>query len=233
MYYDLNYLFKDKGSEHTWIFLPGWAMDSRIFNTFDCGHNMLLINQLDPINYVTQLEDLLDSMSLNSFSLFGYSLGGFQAAHFLNSTTKKATRLVLCGVQKQYSNEAIAPLMQQLETDKETTLKGFYSYCFNTADDYKLFSEQFETALISLFDAPYLQGHLKTLVEVPITSLPSETIFIHGAKDGVAPISSTKRLSKRLNRPLEIIDDCGHFLFFKQRMCRRVEQLLQQPDTVG
>jgi pimeloyl-ACP methyl ester carboxylesterase len=227
MPYELKYRFVDKGSDHTWLFLPGWAMNSRIFDHISCKDNMLLIDQLDPVEFSTQLELLLTKKLITSFSLFGFSLGGFQAASLLENSDYKASRVILCGIQKRYRPDVIFAIKQQLDQNKKDTLSGFYRNCFSNKKDYDDFSNKFENDFIAQFDSSYLQLHLDTLISAPIKTINcDDSTMIHGNIDAITPISSSKSLAKRLDCTLTIIEDCGHYLFFNPNGCLQVEALL-------
>lgn len=214
MSYPIKWRYIDKQSKHTWLVLPGWAMNSTIFNTLHLPGNIILIDQVDPRNYLNQIQKLLKNVSC--FSILAYSLGAFQAVKLSQETEHIPQKMILCSAQSAYSTDSITLTKKAIIKNKSYFLSNFYKNCFYNNEDYLKFKKQFEDQFLNLFSEDYLIEHLDTLTKDPILNISDkiETKLIHGQEDRITPLISAKRLAKKLNLPLKTIPNCGHYLFF-------------------
>lgn len=204
--------FHNQNADLTWIFLPGWGMDGRIFSHLQGPFNRLIIHHFRKGHYLSDIDTLLSTLPITPLSLCGYSLGGFIAVALLNQMKQSFQKVVLAGIAPSYPLERLRTIHKHLEKNHRAYMKQFYKAACHGSNAYALFKSQFQDALLERFSKDQLQDSLSLLGTLDIHTLPKHPNLhvIHGAKDIICEANQLRRISG-LRNP-KIIPTTGHFL---------------------
>ncbi|MDP3789036.1 MAG: alpha/beta hydrolase [Candidatus Omnitrophota bacterium] len=150
----------DRGRKGTVALIPGWATDYRIFDSLDLDFNYLVPLDFLPFDFEEALLGAVKSANIGKVSLFGWSLGGFQAAAFASKHKDLVDRLVLVSIRKAYPSEELTKIEDRLKTNRKGYLYKFYSSCLPEKDEFARFKSTLLRYYCQKMDLDYL---LKTL----------------------------------------------------------------------
>lgn len=206
----------DRGFKETLVLIPGWATDYRIFYDLDWGYNYFFAVRCSPLNFVRQLKEALDKLSLNKVSILGWSQGAFLSADFAQGYPEYINKCFLLSIRKRFDSDRLKEIERKLKKNKRAYLYKFYETGFSPKkEDFA----QFKKYLLK----DYLNGmELKDLIEglnylsqaeIKTQSLAKieRITIIHGREDKVAPFEEAKDIAKGLPQAEFVpLDKTGH-----------------------
>jgi pimeloyl-ACP methyl ester carboxylesterase len=231
-----DFKFVDRGFKKALVLLPGWASDWRIFNTLDLGYNYIFSLNFSPEEFAKRLLGFLEQRKCDKISLFGWSLGGFQAAEFAGQYPQKVDELNLLAVRRKYEPALLRDIADKLRKNKRAFLSRLYPECFSS-DDRAAF-EWFRDNLLRDYSEnlaldDLIKG-LEYLSAAQITPEPLHKIkrirIFHGSDDKVAPVEEARSIAAKLPQAEFVcFQGCGHMPFLNSRF--KMEFINGQPKN--
>jgi pimeloyl-ACP methyl ester carboxylesterase len=216
--------FIDRSFNDPLLLLPGWATDSRIFDTLDLPYNYILADNIRPFEFEANVREYLAAHNIDAISIFGWSIGGFLAAEFAGKHPGLIKELFLVGVRRKYDKHSIEIIKETLNKSKSGYLYGFYRDIFSKdeAQGLRNFKKGLMRDLIDSLELSYLQEGLDYLkdaefrVHGPGSRVP--VTFIHGEFDKIAPIEEVVSLHESLPGSRFVrVDGAGHAPFLSSK----------------
>lgn len=174
--------------------------------------------------FIEFLQDFLDKLNIQNFSLVGSSFGGWMAMEFAMRFSRRVDKLVLAAPAglMQFSTHVLDEyIMAALYPTRENTLKAFMDMAFNpdivTEDTVADFVNRmrlpnakyaFMSTLLGIRDSPTLNERLPKIL------MP--TLFIWGKNDNMIPLQCLKDYTQAPRAELVVINDCGHSPFVEK-----------------
>jgi len=194
----------DRGFREIMLLIPGWATDYKIFANLDISYNYLLPTKFYPFDFVRELSRWLEEHSVNTISLFGWSLGGFLAYDFASKNPICVNDLILVSIRKRFKSKEIDGVRVKLKKNKRAYLFKFYLECFSPTDTEGLtwFKKHLLRKYIEQTDLKGLLSGLDYLWQARIhpeslTDIQNIRIF-HGEEDTIAPLKEARDVSAML-----------------------------------
>ncbi len=229
---NLTFEFRDRNRSETLVLLPGWATDCRIFDRLDLDCNTAVPLRWPLNDLESSLLEWLDANGISRVSILGWSLGGFLAADFAGRNPARINRLILIGMRKSYPAGQIAFVRGMLKRNPRAYLSRFYADCFSPQEreQYRAFKESLRDEYLSRFSLEDLVSSLDLLAvcelnPAGLSSLPN-VCFIHGIRDGIAPVDEMRSLQSELPRiPFIFLEGAGHALFLAPGFAQQLRSL--------
>lgn len=173
--------------------------------------------------WVQQLDGFLAALQLDKVSLVGNSFGGGLALAFAARWPERVHKLVLMG-----SMGVSFPITEGLDRvwGYEASIEGMRSVLDYFAYDRTLVNDELaelryrasmepgmQEAFSSMFPEPR-QRWVESMTTPPeqISSLPHDTLIVHGRDDRVIPLDNALQLLQLINRSqLHVFGRCGHW----------------------
>jgi pimeloyl-ACP methyl ester carboxylesterase len=223
----VEFRFIDRGYKKSLVLIPGWATDYRIFSSLELDYNYLLPLKTHSFTAAEELLAVLDKESIDRVSLFGWSMGGFQAVDFALSHPSRVEELILLSIRKQYDPVILEKIALKIKRNKKAFLYRFYLDCFYSCDNDGLawFKDNLMRDYLDNFTTEELIYGLEYLSQVSISPsklslIPRVRIF-HGEQDKISSIEDTiniKSLLPGIN--LVSLKGAGHLPFFNPEFRR-------------
>jgi len=212
----------DRGKKDILAFIPGWALDYRIFSNLNLNFNYIFPKKLHFFNFKKELFNFLEYKKIKKVSLFGYSLGGFLAVDFALSYKEKLEKLILVSIRKKYKKEELEEIEVLLKKNKKAFLYKFYRNLFYSNLNFLRYKELFKYYIDNL-GLEYLIDGLSYLKVAELFIEPLRKLnnikFIHGKNDKIAPILEVINIKKNLkNAELIIYKNTGHLVFLEKNI---------------
>ena len=186
------------GGDTTWVYVPGWALDGRLFEEIDLGGGRVVVSSYVVETFVQDLYAFLASHALSRVSLFGVSLGGFLVTDFVKRYPHRVDRCVLVGMKPSYDESVIEGIRRMMARSSGAYLKSFYRACFVTTVAYDRFMKRCGLDLVQTHDVMHCLEGLGYLSRVmwSLALWPSSVpvCVVQGVEDGVAPLSDMQLL---------------------------------------
>lgn len=182
-----GFKYIDRGKNKDALFIPGWAMDWRVFGTVEIDYNYIL-----PVGL--RGEDIVDKYIIEkkhkNIILIGWSLGGIIALNSLMRYSDIINHAFVIGVKKEYNGDELEGMKDRLEENKTRYMNWFYCKCFsnNELSHLHWFKKNLLNDYIKNIDTKSLLRGLDYLkdnaIDVKNLSAINEKItFIHGSMD--------------------------------------------------
>lgn len=230
----LSFKYIDRGYENTMLLLPGWATDSRIFDTLDLPYNYILADNIRPLEFEANVREYLAAHKIDAISIFGWSIGGFLAAEFAGKHPGLVKELFLIGVRRRYDKSSIDAIKEMLNKSKSGYLYGFYRDMFSKDESQGLrnFKKGLMRYYIETLELSYLQEGLDYLKDAEFRyQVPGsrfQMTFIHGEFDKIAPIEEAVSLHESLPGSRFVrVEGAGHAPFLRMNFICHPEEGLQ------
>lgn len=226
------------------ILLPGWGMDSTVWNPvvdFLAEHYELIscdwyrVNLVD--DYKERVFSLIDEEADEYFSLLGWSLGSILAIEaasrykerikqlMLVSGTSRFTRDIKSGYACGWPQNIVKKMKTALVNEQQKTLDSFYTSMFSKvevqqAQHYKFGS--YANQIENKYEIQELETGLDYLIQVDLREKLKEinvpTLLIHGEKDTICPIAAAEYISTEVHGEVffQTMKGVGHIPFFTQ-----------------
>lgn len=215
-----EFRFIQRGYKKSLVLIPGWATDYRIFSSLDLDYNYLL--PIKTFSSVTAegLLAALDKESIDRFSLFGWSMGGFQAIDFALRHTSRVEELILLSMREQYDRVILEEIALKIKSHKKAFLYRFYADCFFSShnDGWDWFKNNLMQDYLDkiperelLYGLSYLsQANIKPR---QLSLIPKVRIF-HGEQDKISPLEDVFKIKSLLpGMDFIILKQAGHIVF--------------------
>jgi pimeloyl-[acyl-carrier protein] methyl ester esterase len=216
-----------RATPHLHLFVPGWAMDWRIFSERSLTESARLVPRAMLPGVGEVLVACLAARPPQSVTLVGWSLGGLVALEACRACPAAVARLVLIGCRPHYPTTQIAAMRDALLTDRRRCLTDFYRQCFlpQHREAYRAFKAQYqEDYLESLPQEELLEG-LRWLEEQPLdlAGVPVACVeFWHSAADLLAPLEETRTFAAAHEVSVTIIPGAGHAALLVPEVWRQI-----------
>jgi len=212
-------------AKDTMLLIPGWATDYRIFNTLDLNYNYLLPVEFSPYGFCEDLLMAMKGAGIKKISVFGWSMGGFVACDLVSKYRECVSELIFVGARREYEKASNEKIKRLLIKNRKAFLYKFYNDCISAdSEAYKWFRTHLLKDYLERMKLDYLLDELDYLSEHRIEPGRLEGVkvtFIHGEKDGIAPIDEAMALKETLPQARFIpIEGAGHVPFFAQEFNR-------------
>jgi len=217
----------DRGFQEVLLLIPGWATDHKIFMNMNLRYNYLLPIQLHPFHFEKELLRWVEENSVNSISLFGWSLGGFLACDVASKNPDWIGELILVSIHRGFEPNEIESVRINLKKNRKAFLYKFYLECFSQTDSEGL--TWFKKHLLEKYLKQAEEGlrdGLDYLSDAKInpdalTNIQKIRIF-HGEEDTIAPLKEARDISNLLPQAVFCpLKSLGHIPFlnhtFKER----------------
>lgn len=232
--------------KQTVILLHGWPLN---LNMFDYQYGYLVSegfrvvavdllgfgNSAKParVTYDFQcdvLHTVIRTLSLNSITLLGYSMGGAIAARYTAKYPERVKKLILlaaalpCFTQKNdfpfgLPQSEVDSLIESINTDKPQAFKTFSDLVFEEEN-----TPEFLTWFSFLTDSTPAYSAIDSLIALKESDLRSDlkkikvpTAILHGKKDRVCPYSLAEITHSEISGSILVPFDSGHGLFFENQ----------------
>lgn len=224
------------------ILLPGWAMDSNVWNPvtdvlseyfelFYC--DWYGVNSVD--EYKARVFSLIDRKVDGCFSLLGWSLGSLLAIEtacrynnrikqlILVSGTSRFTRDRKSGYSCGWPQNIVERMKPALHNDKQKTLASFYGSMFSEKEKQQGYDEKFiEIADIcgSKHETQELEAGLDFLIQADcrekLKEIKAPILIIHGGEDTICPVSASEYISTQVKGDVffKTLAGAGHIPFY-------------------
>lgn len=216
-----DFKFVERGYQKTLVLIPGWATDYRIFSGLELNYNYLLPIKTPVLISAEGLLKALDKELINRISLFGWSMGGFQALDLALKCPLRVEEIILSGVRKQYDPLALEEIGLKIKSNKKAFLRRFYSECFSSSanDGWAWFKDNLLQFYLDDFRVEELLEGLKYLSQASISldnlSSINKVMIFHGEQDKISPIEEINEIRSKLSEVKFInIKGAGHIPFF-------------------
>ena len=186
---ETSFKYIDRKKTGAIALVPGWATDSRVFESLDLEFNYLLPLEFSPHTFETLFLKALKENNAAKVVLLGWSLGGFVAAAFASKYPGLVDELILIGIRKKYDPGKLAEIRNMLKRNKKAYLKRFYAQCWTDARSYDPELDHLLEGLDYLADAEIRPEDLRGVKKIKI---------MHGAEDTIAPIEEAKEIADSL-----------------------------------
>ena len=214
-----SFKFINNNQDFTFILLPGWATDYRIFSPlFDYCKDFnyffprsgLAIKKL-----FQEFSKAVEQFSINKFNVFGASLGGFLAAELFREISPKPERLILAGVKKKYPLAGLEKVENYLKRNKQAYLYKFYQRCFFSPQLWQWFKKNLLKDYLDKFSLSFLLEGISYFKHAEITlQKNSKVSLVWGNNDRIVSFPERDQLSKEMFwAHTDIVKGCGHFPF--------------------
>lgn len=216
-----RFQYLNRGHAEVLVLIPGWGFDARIFEPLDLDFNYLLAETNDLERFSADLMSALIENRIKKISLFGWSMGGFLAIHFLEEYGRDFVQeIFLVSMRKSYPKKEIDSQIALLVKDRELYLNRFYRNCFmGQKQIFSWFKESLFSSYIEMFDLEFLLNGLDYLMQQKLktaTLKENPVRIIHGAKDRIAPYSEIVELAKDISFPgIVTFKKSGHLPFLE------------------
>lgn len=211
-----EFKWHDRGFKETIVFIPGWATDFRIFHDLEWEYNYLFPLRLSPLDFLPQLKDSLDRLSLKKVFLLGWSQGGFLATDFIQRYPEYIKKCFLLSIRKRFDSDELKDIEMKIKKNKRAYLYKFYETAFSPKkQDFAWFKKYLLKDYLNMMGLEDLVVGLNYLSSAEIkmqtlTKIDRITI-IHGREDKVAPFEEAKAIAKNLPQAEFIpLDRTGH-----------------------
>lgn len=205
--------FVDRGASETWVYVPGWSTDGRLFDTCDKGRNRLVVDRFQPESFVADLKGFLDRSELSFVHFYGVSMGAFLVTDFVMTFPEMVGECVLVGLRPHYPEAEINKIIALFKRSPAAFLTSFYKSCFPNPEDYRSFMRRCGSAYVANPNTTQCLAGLGYLSRVswspddwPVT-IPLQVC--HGTEDRIAPFSEISDLMVGDDR-LRGVDGQGH-----------------------
>jgi len=215
-----EFRFIDRGHKKSLVLLPGWATDYRIFSGLDLNYNYFLPLKTSSFASSEGLLAALDKESITRVSLFGWSMGGFQAFDFALKYPARIEELILLSIRAQYDPAILEQIAQKIKSNKKAFLYKFYLDCFSSFDTDSLawFKDNLMQDYLDNFPEQDLLYGLSYLLQARIVpqklSLIPKVRMFHGEQDKIAPIEDAFKITEQfLGVDFVSLKQAGHIVF--------------------
>lgn len=212
----LNQFNLETGSGTTIVYLHGWGMDSRIFESFETKCPVLSCEIGHPNTLVDDLADLVEKRQLGPLHLIGFSMGACLSVAFAKQYPHLVNSLTLIALGTRYDKPVIDDIRGHIKHNVSAYLRSFYKGCFTDPQAFRTFYSSVGKEMASSVSLEALDYGLNYLESVSISSsdLPETRPIhlFHGDKDIIAPAANISTLSLKQNSHVQILPDCGHFI---------------------
>jgi pimeloyl-ACP methyl ester carboxylesterase len=221
MNYQTVFNFIDNNQDKTYVFLPGWATDYRIFSDFSKNCNWLIPEEFYPRDCREKLYQIIKNKRIKKISLIGFSLGGFVGQEFAAAYPQVIEQLILISCRNEYPLSGLTVIEQYLRKNKDAYLYKFYRQCFYSREEFTWFNQNLLPSYFKKFNLEYLLTALDYFKNSRLIPAKLKQYFpitiIHGCQDKIAPYQEINSLIKSISR-IEIfsLKNCGHVPFVNQ-----------------
>jgi len=210
----------DRGKKEVLVFIPGWAMDYRIFALVEVDYNYLVPVEFSPFGFEDALKGALAENGIERVSLFAHSMGGFVAQEFISKYPDLVNEVTLVGVRRNYDKDKLEKIKALIVKGKDAYLYRFYSNSFSGKEELSRFKRELMKDYLKKFDEKILIDSLAYLaagrIDPEILKKAKKVSFVHGALDRIAPLEEAKALSKETAASeMIVIDAAGHTPFYR------------------
>lgn len=192
--------------------------------------------------WTTHLVDLLDTLGITSAHIVGNSFGGALALSIAVSHPERVRRLTLMGsvgTSFEITHGLDAAWGYTPSIENMRALLDLFAYDRSLVTDelaelrYRASIQPgFQESFSAMFPQPR-QAALDALAQPDraLSSLPHETLLVHGREDRIIPLAVSLRLLDLIPRAqLHVFGRCGHWtqIEHSQRFCRLVADFLAE-----
>jgi pimeloyl-ACP methyl ester carboxylesterase len=204
--------FIDRGHEHTTIFLPGWALDTRIFDSVYSPYNCLFFNDICSPTFIQDIDDACVKYNIKFAHFIGFSMGAFRCIDIFKHHPKYVASATLIGLNSAYEHADIARIRTALKDNKAGYLTSFYHACCHTKEEFRHVYKTLGKDLCETLDLESLLGGLDylescTLSYTDLCDIPN-LLLIHGEYDDIAPLHRLTNIYSRF--PSVVSPPTGH-----------------------
>jgi len=219
--------------DHFWTFLRGFSKSYRVvvpdLPGFGEGTKRLT-ESYDIPSQVKRLDLFLDKLGLDSFHMFGESLGGYISGYYASEYPEKVKSLALMdagGVSPTVPSDAL----RRFEEDGKAILvyktveefEEFLSYVLEHSPcipgPFKRYYAM-QGALNYRLHNKIIQDILDTgmyLLESRLSEISAETLVVWGANDRLFDVSTVEKFVSSIPKSRSVIvEDCGHVPYFEK-----------------
>lgn len=194
------------------LYVPGWAMDGRIFNIMAGKMPSIIIDTYDPFSLKQDISKLIICEKISKLHYIGFSMGAMAGTGLDHPEITNWTWIspALC-----YPKPVISFIEKQLILDPIAYLKSFYASCFNSKNDFTLFWNQHGQNMAT--EIPFdtlIQGlnFLSNPINFSCYAKPLLYNFIFGKQDKIIPKNDFTSLLHTYSEFSQILEDKGHFV---------------------
>ncbi len=206
-----------KASSLPLIFLPGWGFSAdilRLAPQFE-NHSLPWImpqGMIDPFTISNDLHFFLLKNSISKVDVIGWSMGAYAAQNFGCQFPERTGRIILLAMRRQWPDEEINKIREELKNKPANCLRSFYRRCFlGNKKAQKQFAAEFEPAYLSTFNQDHLHLGLNFLSKSqPRQVEQKETFLLHGRRDIISPVQDMPDIA---NTRRTILNQAGHAIF--------------------
>ncbi|MES9681316.1 biotin biosynthesis protein BioH [Bacillus sp. AFS001701] len=237
------------------IMLPGWGMETSVFQTI--REPLAEIVQLSFVEWrnVRNLGDFKERVKETVYKtnepvhILGWSLGSIAALEFAAENNEYVKGLILIGATSHFTSvidhtigwhpRVIERMKKQLKRNKEKTLSNFYEAMFSQSE-----KKEFLTFMNSVkhnFQGDDLDSLctgldylVKTDVRESLSKIKANSLLIHGKEDTICPSEASSYMKEQMNKKGKryVLHNAGHIPFFTRssECIQLMTQFLQRTD---
>jgi len=220
----MNFSYINRNYPHTIALFPGWATDTKIFDTLNIHFNYIIVNQLNPWKAASALAQYLTQINLNKIHLLGWSMGAYIVDEMILNNPHKISSAILISAKPSYTLTEINDVKDKLKKNRVGYLYQFYKTCFSKFEkkmwhDFKknLLPQYLETQdLEVLMDG--LDFLAKSTLHTDKYKIPIK--WIHGQYDEIASFDKVQEYAQKLTKnqiQFKIENQAGHIPFLNSQ----------------
>ena len=198
-----KFRFIDRGYKESMLLVPGWATDPGIFEPLDLPFNYFLPEDISPLNFDEEFIGSADDLRSPGLHIFGWSMGGFIAAHLASKYPSMFKSVILVSVRRRYERDVIENIKRYIRKNAKVYLYKFYEGLFSEREEENKgwFKMKLLERYIAEMNPEFLLEGLDYLLRTELECgalTGSNVMFVHGDADGIAPIEEAKAAAERL-----------------------------------
>ena len=197
---------------------------------FESGINVLLFDnrgsgqtishsEFTFLDYVNDVIDLWDELSIKTSHLLGISMGGMISQTIANQYPSRVSRLILVSTASKAATVIDETPWENDLSKIESKLNGYFAPSFAT-NSKLLVKSMAKQILKRVQDGEYIEDAHKQRsaikgfnISTGIPNFPNKTLILHGELDGIIPIEEAKKLKDSISESeLKLFSGCGHLL---------------------
>ncbi len=200
MHYRKAIQFIDKGHAQTLVFLPGWALDTRIFDTIESPFNRLYLNDICSASLISDLKQAFHINAIKPAHFIGFSMGAFRCLDIFKQSPGLIRSVTLIGLNTGYKKTDIALIRRLLIENIQGYLRSFYQACFHEKSEFRSFYTRLGKEFCNTLELKTLLSELDYLDAASVrledlVQMPNLTL-IHGKYDRIAPLKNMSLIYK-------------------------------------
>ncbi|WP_026885537.1 alpha/beta fold hydrolase [Clostridium beijerinckii] len=223
------------------IMLPGWGMNSLVWNEFDkllSNDFELVFIEWDNVFSLNQFKEkvinVIEQKQISTFSILGWSLGSLVAQDIASDNLFNIKNLILVGCTSSFiqhnengyniglNKKIVERMKSKLYKNPQETLYDFYDAMFSKEEKLKNYNNEFLQTMksntknqsidsLSLGLDYLIQKDLRT----KLFRINVPLLIIQGEDDNICPLKGAEYIKNMsANSNIEIIRAAGHIPFF-------------------